>query len=250
MKKLIIAIFVFALIVNSSAQTFTYHSTDTIRNYQLAAVETFYVPVVNISSVPIKVFAVRKLINVPPNWVTSICFDGTCFADYVDSVANTSDFGFTPLAPGDTILLGLHFFTDSSNSSGSAMMIVGNLDNPSETRSLTFYLTNDPLSVDEKNILIGNFRLFQNYPNPFNPSTVISFELFVDGYITLKVFDVLGSEIATLIINDFKNAGKHEIKFNINNEQRTMNDELTTSIYFYRLTVDNFSSTKKFVLIK
>lgn len=244
MKKIFIIVFLFVAMNNSLAQTFTYYSTDTIRNYQLAAVETFYVPVINITSSPINIFAARKLINVPPNWITSICFDGTCFADFVDSVATTPDFGFPSLAPGDTLLLGLHFFTDSSNASGNATMVVGNLDNPGETQSLTFYLTNDPLAVDENILAEKNFVLYQNYPNPFNPSTIISYRLSASGNVSLKVFDILGNEIATLIDNDFKEAGYYNYLLS------TVNFPLSSGIYFYRLQAGNFVQTKKMILLR
>ena len=85
------------------------------------------------------------------------------------------------------------------------------------------------------------FALRQNYPNPFNPSTKISWQSPVSGYQTLKVYDVLGNEVATLV-DEYKPAGSYEIDFNASN--------LTSGVYFYKLQVGEFVSTKKMTLIK
>jgi len=86
-----------------------------------------------------------------------------------------------------------------------------------------------------------NFSLKQNYPNPFNPSTVISYQLPVIGMVLLKVYDLLGREIATLV-NEEKPAGEYEVEFNA--------ARLPSGIYFYQLRTGNFSETKKMVLIR
>ena len=95
-------------------------------------------------------------------------------------------------------------------------------------------------SLSEVNTLI-TYSLEQNYPNPFNPSTDINFTLTKSGNITLKVYDNLGSEVATLV-DGFMNSGKHSVKFNAKDS--------TSGIYFYRLKADNFTSTRKMLLIK
>ena len=94
----------------------------------------------------------------------------------------------------------------------------------------------------EKNIdLITHYTLEQNYPNPFNPSTKINYTLAKSGNITLKVYNSLGCEMTTLV-NGFKNSGKHSVNFRARH--------LTSGIYFYRLKTDNFTSTRKMLLIK
>jgi len=86
------------------------------------------------------------------------------------------------------------------------------------------------------------FELSQNYPNPFNPSTVIRYEVSVMSKVTLKVYDILGREIAVLV-NEEKTAGTYEAIFNASN--------LSSGVYFYRLQTDNgFAETKKMVLLK
>jgi photosystem II stability/assembly factor-like uncharacterized protein len=85
------------------------------------------------------------------------------------------------------------------------------------------------------------YLLSQNYPNPFNPSTKISYQLPNAGYLTLKVFDVLGREVKTLV-DEYKSAGNYEIDFNATN--------LPSGIYFYQLKTGEFVETKKMILLQ
>ena len=86
-----------------------------------------------------------------------------------------------------------------------------------------------------------NFELAQNYPNPFNPSTKISWQSPVGGHQIIKVYDVLGNEVATLI-DEFKSAGSYEVEFNSEN--------LASGVYIYRLYTAQFTETKKMVLLR
>ncbi len=88
-----------------------------------------------------------------------------------------------------------------------------------------------------------NFRLEQNHPNPFNPSTVISYQIPAFSHVSLKVYDVLGREVATLV-DQFKHPG------NYNYEWRIDNSELSSGIYYYRLVTDYYTEAKKMILIK
>jgi len=91
------------------------------------------------------------------------------------------------------------------------------------------------------------FSLYQNYPNPFNPSTVISFQLSVNSNVSLKVFDVLGREVATLV-NEEKPAGKYQILFNP--QLTTNNHQLSSGVLFYQLEVGNRLQTRSMLLLK
>ncbi len=84
-------------------------------------------------------------------------------------------------------------------------------------------------------------ELIQNYPNPFNSTTIISWQMLVNSYVQLKVYDMLGREIATLVDNELS-AGVHNVEFKANN--------LTSGIYFYRIQTDKFTTIKKMLLIK
>ncbi len=92
---------------------------------------------------------------------------------------------------------------------------------------------------------VNNFTLLQNYPNPFNPSTVISWHSSVSGWQTLKIYDVLGNEVATLV-DEYKPAGSYKVEFNPVTEIRN----LASGIYFYRIVSGNFVDTKKMLLVK
>ena len=87
----------------------------------------------------------------------------------------------------------------------------------------------------------AEFALLQNYPNPFNPTTNIRFDIPTASNITLKVYDIIGNEIATLV-NEFKNPGKYLIQFDAS--------KLSSGVYFYRIQADNFINTKKLLLLK
>ena len=91
------------------------------------------------------------------------------------------------------------------------------------------------------NSISASFELSQNYPNPFNPSTVISYQVPTDSKVTLKLFNILGNEVSTLV-NEVKAAGKYDVNFNAS--------KLTSGIYFYTITAGNFSATKKMALVK
>jgi len=86
-----------------------------------------------------------------------------------------------------------------------------------------------------------NIFLSQNYPNPFNPSTKISFSITHPGLVTLKIYDILGTEIETLVYEE-KPAGSYEINWNAS--------RLSSGVYFYQLKAGDFTSVKKMILLK
>jgi photosystem II stability/assembly factor-like uncharacterized protein len=93
----------------------------------------------------------------------------------------------------------------------------------------------------ESNKIPEQFSLSQNYPNPFNPVTVISYQLVVNSFATLKVYDLLGKEVVTLV-NGKQQPGTYEVEFDGTN--------YPSGIYYYRLTTDNFNETKIMILVK
>ena len=97
--------------------------------------------------------------------------------------------------------------------------------------------------VDDENNIKGveYFQLQQNYPNPFNPSTMITYSIPQRSTVSLKVFDVLGNEVATLV-DEISSPGEFYIEF--------AGNELTSGIYFYKLIAGNFVETKKMILIR
>jgi hypothetical protein len=98
-----------------------------------------------------------------------------------------------------------------------------------------------PTGVSNTAGIIEGYKLSQNYPNPFNPSTTINYTIPKTGLVTMKVFDISGREVATLI-NEVKTAGNYDFKFNASS--------LSSGVYFYRLQAGNFVETKKMFLLK
>jgi hypothetical protein len=113
---------------------------------------------------------------------------------------------------------------------------------PRDSNDISGYIKYAPSGVNsEKNTIPVSYKLNQNYPNPFNPSTIISYELPKSGLVTLKIFNVLGQQVRTLV-NQSQVAGTHQVNFNANS--------LKSGVYFYSITVDNFTQVKKMMLIK
>lgn len=106
----------------------------------------------------------------------------------------------------------------------------------------TFYPAGTVISSAEGFANIPNsFELYQNYPNPFNPTTSIKFQMRSSDFVSLRVYDMTGQEVATLV-NEFKSPGIYEVRFNGSN--------LVSGVYVYRLQAGNYSQTNKMVLLK
>jgi len=93
----------------------------------------------------------------------------------------------------------------------------------------------------EEDTGLENYQLFQNYPNPFNPLTIIKYQILETSFVTIKVFDVLGNEVETLVDKETP-AGIFQVYFD--------GTKQSSGIYFYKLLAGNFVETKKLVLLK
>jgi len=102
-----------------------------------------------------------------------------------------------------------------------------------------------PLNGHDDNLISStnsvDYRLFQNYPNPFNPSTIISYQIKKEGFVTLQVYNLVGQVIRTLVY-EHQNPGNYEVEFEAS--------ELTTGVYLYKLSINGFTSVKRMTLIK
>lgn len=98
-----------------------------------------------------------------------------------------------------------------------------------------------PVWVNQINSTADKFELLQNYPNPFNPTTNIKYSIAKNGFVTLKVFDVLGKEVTTLV-SEYQTGGVYSIDWNAS--------KYSSGIYFYKITTNEFSDVKKMVLVK
>ena len=128
-------------------------------------------------------------------------------------------------------------------------IVFKDLDNVSRPQGAGFdigaYEYNSISSVEESNTP-DDFILYQNYPNPFNPTTTISWQSPVNSHHILKIYDVLGNEIATLV-DEYKTAGGYEITFSA---KSGFAYNITSGVYIYRLQAGGFNHTKSMVLIK
>ena len=94
---------------------------------------------------------------------------------------------------------------------------------------------------ENSSFVTNSFLLMQNYPNPFNPTTSIRYSLPTNSYVTLKIYDILGKEICTLV-NKYQDAGYHYTLFDAAN--------LPSGVYFYKLQAGMHSDTKKLIILK
>jgi hypothetical protein len=103
-----------------------------------------------------------------------------------------------------------------------------------------YYRELNPTSINDE-VKPESFTLLQNYPNPFNPSTTIRYKLQANSFVSLKIYDILGSEILTLV-NEEKTAGEYDVEFNASS--------FSSGIYYYRLIAGSFIKTLKTLLLK
>ncbi len=131
----------------------------------------------------------------------------------------------------DSRNFGIHFINNNTGWIAGSNGLIAKYFNPQSN-----------ISVSANAGLPEDFTLGQNYPNPFNPATSIDFGITYWGFITLKIFDVLGNEVAVLM-NENKTAGNYRVNFDGSN--------LSSGVYFYTLSVNgNTADTKRMVLLK
>ena len=158
------------------------------------------------------------------NLLVEICYDNSSYTSY-SPVYATSVSG---MCRG--------YYTD--NSSGCTMTSGSNL---SYRPNVCFTVTTISKEGTTSNIVPNTYSLSQNYPNPFNPVTRINFDIPKQGLVTMKIFDILGREIRTLV-NEVKTPGKYSVDFN--------GTEFSSGVYFYRLESNGFTDIKRMILIK
>ncbi len=179
--------------------------------------------------------AIVKDDNVLLNWVTSTETNNLGFD--VERRSTKSNSGWQKLGfingNGTTTEKSPYSFVDKNPAEGKSYYRLRQIDFDGSSKVYN--------SVEVDFEIVKEYSLSQNYPNPFNPSTEINYSLAKSGNVTLKIYNLLGSEVATLV-NEFMEAGKHSVKFNAN--------DITSGIYFYTIKADNFTSTRKMILMK
>jgi hypothetical protein len=122
--------------------------------------------------------------------------------------------------------------------------ILGMKGNDVVSISPEYKITNVSTDIEPiASTISDKYQLFQNYPNPFNPTTVIRYQISDFSHVILKVYDVLGRVVATLV-DEYKEPGYYNVEFKLNS------DGYTSGVYFYQLKSGSFIETRKMILIK
>jgi len=125
------------------------------------------------------------------------------------------------------------------NVSNDSCFVLFNLSGPQQVWA-SYGCTGTVTGINDPTIP-ADYTLSQNYPNPFNPTTTVEFSIPKSGFVTLKIYDVLGKEVG-VVVNEVKNAGSYRVDINASN--------LTSGVYFYKLEAGDFSQIKKMMLLK
>jgi hypothetical protein len=224
--------------IQISAQDIEVIRGDSVINGDLGSTElVLYAHVINISQNNQTIFLVRTINSLPANWLSSLCFDVNCYPPNVDSVTTTE-----VVQPSDTVEVSVHFYPDLAIvGTGHVQIQIGTMHNPTIRTTMNLTATTEPSAVNDQITPINSFKLVQNYPNPFNPTTKISFAIPQTTNVTLKVYNITGNEVATLI-NQVKGAGTYNVEFNGKN--------LSSGVYFYKLTAGKFTAVRKMILLR
>ncbi len=194
--------------------------------------------------------------NQTTTWNASITYkdivnDYSNYEKMFDEISNTSwlrnkqnDTTWKQIWYDDTTSLALKYdWTIEKDFGGIGIWALGYDDGRSELWNLIYNKFYKPTSIFEEEYIYSDFELSQNYPNPFNPETIISYKLPTASYARLKIFDIVGNEVA-VIVNQYQQAGEYSYRFSANNKK------LSSGIYFYRLEAGSFSASKKMIMIK
>jgi hypothetical protein len=225
-------------LLQTSAQDIEVIRGDSVIHGDVGVTElVLYAHVVNISQQNQTIFLVRTINDLPPNWTSSLCFYTICFPPNEDSVVTAE-----PIPPLDTVEVSVHFYPDLVTAgTGHVQIQLGTMHNPSVRTTINLIASTEPSAVDEQVNPVNKFNLLQNYPNPFNPTTRISYVIPRTTNVNLKVYNITGNEVATLV-NEVKGPGIYNVEFNGKN--------LSSGVYFYKLTAGKYSAVRKMILLR
>jgi hypothetical protein len=180
-----------------------------------------------------------------------------CKLELIDNTANKTiakikDWKITASSPGSyglstssldvhklgamTVRVRMTISTNVDNLQGALMNEYGTIDKNALAKSAM-----NQIIVLQSPEIVTTYALSQNYPNPFNPTTTIAYQIPNDGKVTIKIFDVTGREVTTLV-DEFKSSGQYSVKFDAS--------RLSSGIYFYSIRSGDYNAVKKMSLIK
>jgi len=240
MKKIIFT-FLISLIISSAAfSQLVFQRIGGDTTYGATGANYAYAYFKNEGSTPVEIRFKRILNNLPnPSWTSSICV-GVCYAPFIDLVPLEGDPPYT-LFPGDQDTMDITYDAPTLGISDVVLRMYRENDT-TQYIDRHFYLNINSVGINNISSLAEGFSLSQNYPNPFNPSTSINFSIPSSGNVSLKVYDILGNEVSSLVNNQKLSPGQYKVDFNAS--------ALTSGVYYYTIRTDNFTDTKKMFLIK
>jgi len=238
MKTILKLSIVILLITNLSAyaQTFSFVRTDPPIVY--APIGT--VEIKNhgtITNLTGSSFAItfRATYNLPSGWGAGYCSWEACYGPLQDSITTNG------CPPGQNIFY-VYFWPDTTvRGTGFVTITAKKTSNPTESYTVVFGASTEPVGVKQIGTVVESFRLNQNYPNPFNPVTKIDFSIAKSDYVDLRVYDILGREVKVLL-SQFMTPGEYEYEFEAFN--------LASGMYYYRLKSGENVAVKKMTLVK
>lgn len=247
MKKFFVFLFLIALTANFAfSQTFTFSriSPRIVIGDTSSIFPTITKGVYKNTSSSTQGFKLVRIANeLPSGWYSQMCVGSLCMSPDVDTIP-PFPIPSLPLQPGATDTLSIDVYGNTIGM-GKVIMKCFIASNPNNFVIDTFFVQLlAPSSVTPISEIANDYELSQNYPNPFNPKTVITFSIPKAQNVSLIVYDVLGNEVASLINNTLLSGGKYKVDFDINRFN------LSSGLYFYRLTTEGFSASKKMIVIK
>ncbi len=186
--------------------------------------------------VPVELTSFTGILNgstVTLNWNTATELNNRGF--HIERTMNKGSWQSIGFIQGNGTSTSSHAYTFSDNdlNAGLYSYRLKQVDNDGSSKFINL--------AESFTIEPGTYSLLQNYPNPFNPTTMIKYSIPEKNQVTIKIYNVLGSQVASLV-NEVKPAGSYEVNFNAS--------ELSSGVYYYTISAGNFTSTKKMILLK
>ena len=246
MKKFLLCLVsLFVFYSTSSSQDFTFQRLDPNVTLPIGSPDTVIqirAIVTNNTSNTYNFRFARIENTMASGWSTSMCYD-LCYASFIDTIPPPPSPAYN-LAPNQ---VDTNFYIDfdcHGNGFGTAIVRMYVEGNPGNYSQDTFIVEIGAIGIQNISSIADDYDLKQNYPNPFNPSTIITFSIPKKENVNLIVYDVLGNEVAGLLKNETLNMGSYSYEFNADKYN------LSSGVYFYKLSTSDFSTLKKMMFIK
>ena len=227
---------------SARAQSFSFFAPTTTLSDTVGVELVFNATCTNLTASPLTLMFVRTVNDLPDLWQSSMCLD-LCYQSTTDTIATTSEYGSSPLQPGEVRPFSLHVYPMTNPGTGYVRILVMDRRNMSDSVGVLFTASATTSDVELVSRLPDRPALEQNYPNPFNPSTTIQFSIPVGTYgrTSLQVYDLLGQRVATLADGEM-DPGTYTVTFDAAN--------LASGTYLYRLTAGGYTATRRMILVK